>query len=74
MYVDGVQRLDRVTGARVINEAARWGMSRETAAGVVGDLVSRVPQAIELAANETPDLAPEVLDTLRSQLRALGEM
>lgn len=74
MYVDGVQRLDRVTGTRVINEAARWGMSRETARGVVGDLVSRVPQAIELAANETPDLAPEVLDTVRSQLRALGEM
>ena len=74
MYVDGVQRLDRVTGARVINEAARWGMSRETAAGIVGDLVSRVPQAIELATNETPDLVPEVLDTVRSQFHALGEM
>ncbi len=73
MYVDGVQRLDRVTGSRVINEAARWGMSRETATGVTDDVVSRVPEAMELAATETEHVAPEVLDTVRSQLRALRE-
>jgi serine/threonine-protein kinase HipA len=74
MFVDGVQRLDHVTGARVINETARWGMSRDTASHVLSDLVDRAPKAIELASSETKDLADEVLETVHAQLRALGGM
>jgi serine/threonine-protein kinase HipA len=74
MFVDSVQRLDRVTGARVVNEAARWGLSRDTSANVLYDLVTRAPAAVEQAASETSDLASEVLDTVASQLKALGQI
>jgi hypothetical protein len=73
MYVDSVQRLDRVNRARVVNEAARWGLSRDTASNIVTDIVARAPAAIEKAASETADLAGEVLDTVASQLKALGQ-
>jgi serine/threonine-protein kinase HipA len=74
MYVDTVQRLDRVTGERIIKEAARWGMSRDTASNIVGDLIVRAPAAIEEAASETADVAGEVIDTVEAQLEALGRM
>ena len=74
MYVDAVQRLERVTGASVINEATNWGMSRDTATRIVVDMVGRAPRAIELASRETKDLTDEVLDTVQSQLRALEEV
>ena len=41
MYVDGVRRTDRVTARRVVEEAVLWGLSRERATAIVGDLLDR---------------------------------
>jgi len=74
MFVDNIQRVDRVTGARVINEAVHWGMSRDTVSHLLADLVARAPKALELAATEINDVADEVLETVGAQIRALSQL
>lgn len=71
MYVDGVQRTDRVTPEHLLNEAASWGMSRAGAATVVAELLGRLPGAIERAASETPGVPAELLELIRAQSRKL---
>jgi hypothetical protein len=62
MYIDGVQQADRVTAERIANEAARWGMSRNSAEELVSDTLDRLSAAISAAAGETADLPPELPD------------
>ncbi|MGO9449388.1 MAG: type II toxin-antitoxin system HipA family toxin [Solirubrobacteraceae bacterium] len=62
MYVDSVQTADRVTSDRIVNEAARWGMSRKTAESIVIDSLDRLPAAISTAAEETDLVPPELVE------------
>jgi serine/threonine-protein kinase HipA len=71
MYVDRVQRTDRVTAERIVNEAIRWGMSSSRAAEIVGDLLDRVPGAITLAHEETDGVPQDLVATVE---RRLAEM
>jgi serine/threonine-protein kinase HipA len=71
MYVDGVQRIDRVTGERVVNEAVSWGMPREHALATIAELLDHAPAAIALAAEQTPDTPAELLATVEQQLSRL---
>lgn len=71
MYVDHVQRLERVTMERVVSEATSWGLSRRRAREVVGDLLGRLPSAIERAADETSELSEDVLQTVTQQLKQM---
>jgi len=71
MYIDSVQRIDRVTTARIINEATRWGMSRRRATEIVRDLLKRVPDGIAAAELETPDVPTELLQIVSDQLSRL---
>lgn len=68
MYVDHVHRTNKVTAERLVNEAARWGMSRGRAAEVVTDLLDRAPAAAEAARKETAGLADNVPAAVESQL------
>ena len=73
MYIDTVQRTDRVTADRIVNEASRWGMSGRRAAEIVADILDRVPAAAEEARDETEALAgdfPAVVDSQVARLRA----
>ena len=73
MYVDRVHRTNKVTAERLINEAARWGMSRRRAAEAVTDLLDRAPAAAEAARNETeglPDNVPEAVESQLTQVRS----
>src|SRR5262249_10843866 len=54
MSVDNVQRFDRVTFGRLINEAASWGMPRPRAENIVRGLLGTVPDALAKASAETP--------------------
>ncbi len=74
MYVDSVQRTDRVTGERVINEAVRWGLPRERAEAAVVGLLDRAPKAIAAARAETDGVPEELLSTVESQLKRLREV
>lgn len=72
-WVDDVRRIDRVTGERLVNEAARWGMSRRRATEIVTDLLDRVPAAAAAAREQTdglPSSIPAVLDAQLARLRS----
>jgi len=71
MYIDNVRRTNRVTFDRLVNEAATWGSSRARAANIVTDLVTRLPDAIERAARETPGTPAEILEIVSAQLERL---
>jgi serine/threonine-protein kinase HipA len=71
MYVDQVQRLDRITKDRVIREATTWGMSRVIAERVVDDLLERAAEALVLASDDTPGLPAQVAQIVDSQLKRL---
>jgi serine/threonine-protein kinase HipA len=60
MYIDTVQRMDRVTADRIINEATTWGLSRFRASEIVDDILDRLPAAAEAALNETDGLPPDI--------------
>lgn len=72
MYVDDVRRSDHVTGDRIVNEAARWGLSRRRASEIVADLVARAPDAVAAARDETDGLPPEIPDLVQQQLARLA--
>jgi serine/threonine-protein kinase HipA len=71
MYVDTVQRTDRVTAQRIVLEAVRWGMSRQRASTTVDALLDRAPDALEAAHDETAGLPDAMFATVESQLRRL---
>lgn len=71
MFVDGVQRSDRVTGDRLLAEAVSWGMSRAIAADTLTDLLERVPAAVERAASETPGVPDDLLRLVSAQSELL---
>ena len=60
MYVDSVQKADRVTAERIVNEAVSWGMTRRSVEEIVSDALDRLPVAVSAAASETVGLPPEL--------------
>ncbi len=73
MNVDGVQRTNRVTTERIINEAKAWGLSRHRAQEVITRLLDTAMDAVEAARDETPGVPDAVVDVVRSQLQRLRE-
>jgi len=71
MYVDSVQKADRVTAARIANEATRWGLSRKRVEGIIDELVARLPAAITAAAHETEGLSPELKELVEKRIDQL---
>jgi serine/threonine-protein kinase HipA len=75
MYVDSVQKADRVTADRIVNEATSWGMTRGRVEEIVNDSLDRLPAAVAAAEDETERLPPELpslvgqrVDRLRTSL------
>jgi serine/threonine-protein kinase HipA len=71
MYIDNVRRTDRVTADRIVNEAARWGLSRGRASGVIAEILDRAPAAAQAARDETEGVPAGVLTVVDSQLAQL---
>jgi serine/threonine-protein kinase HipA len=71
MYIDNVHRTNKVTKDRIVNEAARWGMSKRRAAEIVDDLLDRIPDAAEAAREETEGLPLDIPKVATSQLQKL---
>jgi serine/threonine-protein kinase HipA len=67
MYVDTVQRTDRVSAERIANEAVGWGMSRERAVTTISDVLDRAPAAMSAARKQTPRLPKELYATVEAQ-------
>jgi serine/threonine-protein kinase HipA len=68
MYIDDVRRTNRVTGARLINEATRWGLTRRRAAEIIGEVLDRTPSAVAAASTETAGLPSELSKLVKSQV------
>jgi len=68
MYIDDVRRTDRVTGARLINEATRWGLTRRRAAEIIEEVLDRTPGAVAAASTQTAGLPGELLKLVKSQV------
>jgi hypothetical protein len=64
-------RTNRVSFDHLLNETATWGLSRARAADIVVDLLARLPDAVERAALETPEVPGEILDLIAAQLDRL---
>lgn len=71
MRIDSVQRTNQVAADRLVNEAARWGMSRRRAGEVIGELLEHAPAAAEAARRETDDLPDNVAYVVEAQLAQL---
>lgn len=71
MYIDNVRRTNRVTADRIVNEAARWGLSRGRASEIVAEILDRAPTAAQAARDETEGVPAGVLEVVDSQLAQL---
>ncbi len=71
MYVDNIQRMDRVTGERIANEAVRWGMSSRRAVAAIDDLLEEAPRALAAAREETDGVPDEMVAVIERQLDRL---
>ena len=67
MYIDDVRRTNRVTGERLLDEAASWGLSRSVSAEIIQDLLDRIRDATERAAQQTPGLPSELTEIVEAQ-------
>ncbi len=72
MYIDSVQRTDRVTRDRVVNEAVRWGMSERRASEIVADILDSFPAAANAARDEIEGLPADVSAVVDSQVARLA--
>ena len=68
MYIDTVQRTDRVTSQRIANEAVGWGLSRERATATIVGLLDRAPAAMTAAREETAGVPNGLVRTIECQL------
>ena len=71
MYVDTVQKADRVTAERIVNEAVGWGLSRRSAEETVFDVLDRLPAAVSAAADEVDGLPPELPELVSKRVERL---
>jgi serine/threonine-protein kinase HipA len=72
MYVDSVQKADRVTPERVVTEAARWGIRRPRVQEIVSDVLDRLPAAVNGAADETEGVPQELIDLVLARIVRLS--
>ncbi len=73
MYVDSVQKADRVTTERLVNEAARWGMTRGSAEEIVADTLERLPVAVAEAAARIDALPARLLELVGQRIDRLRD-
>lgn len=71
MYVDSVQKADRVTSERIVEEAAGWGLRREIAERVVEDVLDRILDAVMSAAAETTGIPGELVELVQARTERL---
>jgi serine/threonine-protein kinase HipA len=73
MAIDTAGRLTSVHAKHIIAEAVRWGLSREAASSVLGNLLEKVPRAIDEAKALVPDVPPGLVELVRTNHRRLSE-
>jgi serine/threonine-protein kinase HipA len=72
MYVDTVQKADRVTRERIVNEATGWGMRRQQAEEIVVDVLDRMPAALAAAVDATHGAPVQLVQLVRTRIEHLA--
>jgi serine/threonine-protein kinase HipA len=72
MSIDTVQRIDRVTADRIVNEATSWGMARDRAEQIVSETLGGIPEAADAAFAEIDGVPARVRRVVDEQLAVLG--
>jgi serine/threonine-protein kinase HipA len=67
MYVDNVRRTNQVSGERLLNEVASWGVSRNAGTEIIEEVLDHVGDASERAKDETVGVPSDLLDVIGSQ-------
>jgi hypothetical protein len=73
MYVDSVQKADRVAAERILNEAVQW-LPRRGAEEAIVDVFDRLPAAISPAAGEVDDLPSELPELVARRAKQMREL
>jgi len=73
MFIDDVQKTNRVTRRHLINEAVAWGLSRRRAEAVLESLLVATPRAMHAAREETPGVPHDVVAVLEAQFNRLHD-
>lgn len=71
MSIDSLQLTDRVTKDRLVAEASSWGMPRGRATQVLEEVLEGLPEAIEAARSQTPDMPARFMETIHGQIERL---
>lgn len=71
MYVDTVQKADRVTADRIANEATSWGMGRAHAIDLIANCLDRLPTAVSTAAGEVDAVPAELVELVEGRVASL---
>jgi serine/threonine-protein kinase HipA len=71
MFVDTMQRINRVTADRLAQEAVRWGTPRQVAEAIIADVLEGLPQATQAALGDTADVPKTVTDAVDRQMKLL---
>ena len=71
MYIDNVRRTTRVTADRIVNEAARWGLSKRRAVEIIAETLDRAPAAAQAARDETEGVPAGVFQVVDAQIARL---
>ncbi|WP_298388011.1 HipA domain-containing protein [Ferrimicrobium sp.] len=74
LFVNAKHNINEVTVADLLSEAERWGMRYGTAQSVLTQLLERLPNALDQAARDVPDVPQTLVDMVHKRItRARAE-
>ncbi len=81
LFVNAKRNINEVTVEDLLSEAERWGMRYGTAQSVLTQLLERLPNALDQAARDVPDVPQALIDLVhermtraRAEAARLGEL
>jgi serine/threonine-protein kinase HipA len=74
LFVNAKRNINEVTVEDLLSEAERWGMRYRTAQSVLTQLLERLPNALDQAARDLPDVPQALIDLVHERMtRARAE-
>lgn len=70
LHISNKTDINNVTMEDIASEASRWGIRRSKSLPLVSDLLERLPDAIDFAANEIADVPDSLVSIVQARLAA----
>lgn len=71
LWVDGQAMLSAITLDHLVLEGLRWSIPERVTRRVINDVVDALPEALDRAAGEVPEVSPKIVENAMSRVRAL---